>query len=187
MFCSKKIVAAIGFSVVSLASYSQDQLRAPPSVADQTKEIIRVVNLYAEAIACLPDENLSGRDIAAMSPLKDMDLREEAKFAVVWRGDIGCAGGSGTTGAHLAVVKVGAGDSFYVDAYESEPTVDAGLPRAIEKIVGATKDSLILDVLDYGDKDANCCPSLRTRITLKQLQNGKWQKVATKKMPPVKY
>lgn len=187
MFSLKQIVAAAGFFVVSISSYAQNDIRVPPSVAEQTKEIIRVVNLYAEAIACLPDEELSGKDIAAMSPLKDLDLREEAKFAVLWRGDVGCAGGSGTMGFHLAIVRVGAGDMFYVDAYESEPAVDAGLPRSIEKIVGATNDTLILDVLDYGENDSNCCPSLRTRVTIKQLSNGKWQRVSTKKLGKVQY
>ncbi|WP_370682278.1 hypothetical protein [Comamonas sp. GB3 AK4-5] len=184
----RKICSLLAFSICgfALSSHAQGDIEKPPSVAEQTKKIIEVVNLYARAIACDADDGLSGKNIAAMTPLTNMLERDEAKFAVLWNGDLGCQGGSGTSGARLAIVGVGAGDTFYVNPYESEPAVDAGLPRYVERIVGATKDTLVFDVRDYSDRDANCCPSLRQRITIRQLPNGKWQRVSTKKLPPAK-
>lgn len=183
----KFMMSFVGGALLCGPAFAQYELRKPPSVAAQTKAIIEVVNLYARAVACESDGELSGKNIAAMTPLTDMDKREDAKFAVIWYGDFGCQGGSGTTAARLAIVGVGSGDTFYVNPYESEPATNAGLPRSVEKIVGATKDTLIFDVRDYGKDDANCCPTLRNRVTIKQLANGKWQRVSTTSLPSAKY
>ena len=184
----KKIqISAYLFAALSISTsnlYAQDM--AAPPIKAQTKAILTAVKHYSAAIACsdvAPDAN----NIAAMTPYKSFDNREDAKFAVIWHGDIGCLGGSGTSSARIAVVKVGAGDSFYVSPSESSPQVEEGLPRTVEKVVGATADSITVDVRDYGDKDANCCPSLRKRLTLKQSAKGNWAVVSTKQLPPAQY
>lgn len=181
---SAYLFAALSISTSAAGVYAQDM--AAPPVKAQTKAILAVVKHYSAAIACsdvAPDAN----SIAAMIPYKSFDNREDAKFAVIWHGDIGCLGGSGTSSARIAVVKVGAGDSFYVNPSESSPQVDEGLPRYVEKVVGATADSITVDVRDYGDKDANCCPSLRKRLTLRQSAKGNWAVVSTKPLPPAQY
>lgn len=187
MAIKRVMVFLAGGALLCAYAHAQVEVRKPPSVAVQTSSIIEVVNFYARAVACGSENALSGKDIAAMTPLTDMDKREDAKFAVIWYGDFGCQGGSGTTAARLAIVGVGSGDTFYVNPYESEPAQDAGLPRSVEKIVGATKDTLIFDVRDYASNDANCCPSLRKRVTIKQLPSGKWQRISTTSLPPAKY
>lgn len=153
-----------------------------PSVAEQTKEIINVVSRYGSSIGCL-EAGPEAKDIAALTPFKSMMQRDDAKFAVLWVGDIGCAGGSGTISYNLAIVKVGAGNNFYVDPWQSEPAITTEIPRAIERIVGATNDTLILDTLDYGENDANCCPSIRERITIKSDKEGNWKLINKKRLP----
>ena len=156
-----------------------------PSVKVQTQQILTAVKKYSEAISCT-DATPRASNIAAMVPYKNSDQRLDAKFAVIWFGDIGCLGGSGTSGARIAMVKVGAGDNFYVSAGESSPQIEDDLPRYVERVVGSTQDSIIVDVRDYGANDPNCCPSLRKRLTLRLTPKEGWVTVDSKNLPSVR-
>ena len=116
-----------------------------------------------------------------------MDDRLNAKYAVLWTGDVGCAGGSGTNGSHVAIVTVGAGDSFTIDPLQSSPVIAFETPvRIIEKFVGNTRDSIILEGKEFGDKDPNCCPSITVRFTLRVDDKGNWKLVEKKILPSKK-
>lgn len=186
MFVKQRFLAVAACLAVSFANIAAAQHGDAPSVQVQTQKIITAVKKYSEAISCT-DAVPKAQNIAAMVPYTSFDNRLDAKFAVVWFGDIGCAGGSGTSGAAIAVVRVGAGDNFYVSPEASSPQIDDGLPRHVEKVVGATADSITVDVRDYGDKDPNCCPTLRKRVTLRQSQKGNWAVISTQQLPPAKY
>lgn len=152
-----------------------------PSVKDITAGVIRAATNYATGIACT-ESKIEARHIAALTPYKNFDDRMDAKYAVLWTGDIGCLGGSGTNGTHISIVTVGTGDSYIVDPLKSSPAINFESPvRYIEKIVGNTRDSLILEGMEYGPEDANCCPSINIRFTLKATQNGDW-KLAEKRI-----
>lgn len=177
----RTVSAAAFFGVLCGVSFAQ----AVPSVAEQTKEIINVVSKFGSSIGCL-DMKPTSKDIFAMVPFKTDDDRFDAKFAVTWDGDIGCNGGSGTMTRNVAIVRIGVAKSFYVDVMESDPV--QRLPvGVIERIVGASKDTLIVDSLKHAENDGNNFPSIRERFTLKQSDGGKWKVVEIKKMPPVKY
>lgn len=169
--------------VLGAAALAQDS--TVPSTQAQTKAIISAVKKFSESISCTgaPPES---QYIAAMIPYKTVEARLETKFAVVYHGDIGCAGGSGTSGAAIAIVRIGAGETFYVSPKESSPVVDDELPRMVERVVGATSDSITIDALTYGKDDPNCCPSIRKRLTLRQMSNGNWVTVSSKLLPPTK-
>lgn len=186
MISNRRFHALAASLLAFFSSTASAQEVAIPSVQTQTKAIVAAVKKYSQAISCT-DAAPDPKNIAAMVPYTRSDNRLDAKFAVVWFGDIGCAGGSGTSGAAIAVVRVGAGDNFYVSPAESSPQVDDGLPRHVEKVVGATADSITVDVRDYGDKDPNCCPTLRKRLTLRQSSKGNWSVISTKDLPPAQY
>jgi len=150
-------------------------------VQEITRQIIRSTTNYGNAISC-PGVTVEPKQIAALMPYKTMEDRMDAKYAVLWTGDIGCAGGSGTTSTNIAMVSVSVGDSFVVDPTQSSPIVQFESPvRYIERIVGNTRDSLILEGKEYGDKDSNCCPSIPVRFTMKPDEKGNW-KVTEKKI-----
>lgn len=177
----KKIFAALGCAAFMSGSYAQ----SGPPVQEITKQVIRSVTSYANAISC-PGVKVDAKQIAALVPYKTMDDRMDAKYAVLWPGDIGCAGGSGTEGTHLSIVTVSTGDSYVVDPLQSSPVIQFESPvRFVERIVGNTRDSLILEGKDYGPKDPNCCPSILVRFTVRVDEKGNW-KVTEKKVMPSK-
>ena len=174
----KKIVVALGCVAFMSGSFAQS---APP-VQEITKQIVRSVTGYANAISC-PGVKVEPKQIAALVPYKTMDDRMDAKYAVLWVGDIGCAGGSGTEGTNLSIVTISTGDSYVVDPLHSSPVIQFESPvRFVERIVGNTRDSLILEGMEYGPKDPNCCPSIKVRFTLRVDEKGNWKLVEKKTM-----
>ena len=173
--------------VVALSFASQISIAQPaPSVPEITKGVIKAVKSYATAISC-EDGQIEPKNIAALNPYKTLDDRLDARFAVLWTGDIGCAGGSGTVGTNISIVTVGAGDSYLVDPQASSPIVTFESPvRFVERIVGNTKDTLILEGKEQGPKDANCCPSIPVRFTLKLDSKGAWKMIDKKTLPAKK-
>lgn len=172
----KKLAISLGLSVVVSNSFGQ----TVPSVQEITKQIIRSVKSYASSISCGGVE-VSPKDIAALVPYRSVDDRDSAKYAVLWSGDIGCAGGSGTQGTYIAIVNVGVGDSFLVNPLESSPVVEFGSfeARGFPKIVGNTANSIVLDGFEYNPngKDAMCCPSVPVRATVRVDEKGNWKMV----------
>lgn len=149
-----------------------------PSVKVITKKIISATTKYANSVACEVSD-ITGKQIAALVPYKDFDGREEAEYAVLWNGDLGCAGGSGTNGTNIAIIKIRAGDSFVVDASRSSPNVTFDIPvRGVDRIVGNNRDSLILEATEYGENDPNCCPSISVRFVMMRDNRGNWKLVS---------
>jgi hypothetical protein len=55
--------------------------------------------------------------------------------------------------------------------------------RGISRIVGNTRDTLILEGKEYADSDPNCCPSITLRFTLRVDDKGNWKLVEKKRLP----
>lgn len=178
----KKIIATLGCSLLMANSFAQS---APP-VQEITKQIIKSVTNYANAISC-PGVIVEPKQIAALVPYKNIDDRMDAKYAVLWVGDIGCAGGSGTAGTNVSIVTISTGDSYVVNPLQSSPAIQFESPvRSIERLVGNTSDSLILEGKEFGPNDPNCCPSIKVRFTLRVDEKGNWKLVEKKTMPSKK-
>ncbi len=145
-----------------------------------TRNIIRPVSNYANAIAC-PGVTVDPAMGVALVPFKDRNNREDERYAVLWEGDIGCSGGSGSQGTALAIVTIGAGNTAVVDPLRSSPAIRFESPaRLIDRIVGNTRDTLVLEGKEHGPKDAECCPSVSVRFTLRVDQRGNWKLVEKK-------
>jgi hypothetical protein len=145
-------------------------------VPEITARIVRSVKMYVGAIAC--NGVVTPKHIAALSPYRTSEDLDTARYAVLWYGDIGCLGGSGSITNHIAIVTVGPNGDFVVDPRLSSPAVrfDGYPSRSFPKLVGNTTDSIVLDGLDY-DPDSHegrCCPSLPVRLTARVDANGNW-------------
>ena len=181
------LISKIKLAVVVLSFATQNSIaQNAPSVQEVTKGVIKSARNYASAISC-GDAQIDSKNIAGLIPYKTLEDRLDAKFAVLWAGDIGCAGGSGTEGTNISIVTIGAGDAYMVDPQLSSPIIGFESPvRFVERIVGNTKDTLILEGKEQGPKDANCCPSIPVRFTLKADPKGNWKMIEKKIMPAKK-
>jgi hypothetical protein len=179
---NRKVALAATLFCMASSCFAQS---APP-VQEITRQVIKAATNYKDAIACAEDK-IGAKDIAALVPYKTPDDQLDAKYAVLWGGDIGCAGGSGTYGTNVSIVTIGVGNSYIVDPHQSSPVIQFESPvRIVSRIVGNTRDSMILEGLEFGPKDANCCPSIPVRFTLKVDEKGNWKLVDKKVMPAKK-
>lgn len=143
---------------------------------ESVKKAAQAASKYANSIACEVSEILP-QDVAALVPYEN-DNRHEAKYAVVWQGDIECLGGTGTSSSNIAMVSVGAGDTFFVTPNSSSPAVNFEAPasRAPSKITDYGKDYLVLEGFEYhpSGKDPMCCPSLSATKVVRRDEKDNW-------------
>lgn len=141
----KKSLAACAVVLMSAVSTT--------SSASDLVEVEAVVKRYASTVACLFEES----DFKAVQvagdknePMSFMDY-----YAVVWSGDFGCAGGSGTHGVILTTVGSRAGGTLLVLPDNPNTFVPT---RTVSAVAGA-QGMVIIEGPAYLDNDPNCCPS----------------------------
>ena len=156
-----------------------------PSAQEITKEIILTVEAYANSIAC-SGIKINPENVAVLVPYRDTEDQFRVKYAVLWSGDIGCSGGSGSVSTNIAIVRVGMGTSFVVDPLHSSPVIEFNFfdPRGCPKIVENSVDTLEIDGFDYNPsgEDPAYRPSVPVRLTVRVDKKGNW-KVIGKKFP----
>lgn len=171
-------VAAVGLAValVSHVSMAEDNAKVAKAVAER----------YVGTLGC--DSKIGPRNIALVAdPKADPADNLDSYYVTVVDSDLQCAGGSGTSAGHIVVVgkaqlrvAVDTGlqaADLRVRPELSEPNVvTIGAPRAITSLY--MKDGQLQATgLEYGDKDSNCCPSLKTiykvQLIRKEMQIGK--------------
>lgn len=146
-----------------------------PSHEGVIASVVEAANKYANSITC-GIEPITAEDIITFKPyLGDFETRLDAMYGVLWYGDIGCAGGSGTTTPNISIIKIGPGDSAYIDPWESSPAVGFPVGPAFDSVVHNTENSLIVEAREHADGDPNNFPSQRVRYTLVQGEEGNWR------------
>jgi hypothetical protein len=135
---------------------------SPTSQKAVIQEVVRVANKFIDHGPCEPSR-ADPSTVATMSPYTpDVEAgRGAAEYVVVWSGDIGCRGGSGTnTMNYLLVEKRGVTSARIVGVGELDGA-------SIERIVAATPDTLTVDAYTWGPDDAHCCASVYERWTFR--------------------
>lgn len=162
-----------GLLCVAPAVWAQDE-----SAESVTRNVAQKAWEYGQAVSCMDmegSEQISPDLIAALRPYRGADDYDDAEYLAFWAGDVGCAGGSGTTGYNAAYVIRGPRGQYYVDPSRSSPLASFEFnTRFLERIVSATHDTLVVEYLDFDEDDSNCCPSLQYRATLKRDKQGNW-------------
>lgn len=157
--------------------------------AQITERIQEKVSHFAQAVTCVdaakPDPVLRPDFIGALQPYQ-LDTMDGAEFVGFWVGDMGCAGG--TVKFNLVNVKTDEKGVFYVDARASEPAIklDGINTRFVQRVVGASLDTLTIEGLDFEAGDANDFPTKTYRYTLKRESAGDWKVTAKKDLNPTK-
>ena len=171
------VLARLIFSTIFIVFVKPALAQSTPSTQEITMGVITAATNYVDAIACSEDK-IEAKNVASLIPYKRATNPPNGKFAVLWSGDIGCVGGTGTSGAHISIVTVGSADTYMVDPHLSSPIVSFESPiRFVERIVGNTKDTLTLEGKEYGPNDANCCPSMSVRFILRADNKGNWRMI----------
>ena len=175
---------ALAFSTLTLASFNvsaQEELDA----AQITERVQAKVARYAEAVTCKnaaqPDPVLRPYHIGALQPYQ-LDTTDPAEFVGFWLGDMGCKAETGSVTFNLINVKTDPQGAFFVDASASEPAINVeGInSRFVDRVVGASLDTLTIDGLDFEEGDNINSPSKSYRYTLKRQPSGSW-KVTSKR------
>lgn len=169
-FTLKLASIALGTCCIASASAAQPEL----DPATIPARVLEVAQQYQNAIACANIDKAM-QPVIALTPYTDSDHRNEARYAVLWSGDIGCAGGSGSSTANITIVGMGGGDGFFVDASRSSPHITYDSPvTLVREVLNYTQDTLTLRGKEYRDSDPHCCPSVNTRFTLREDEQGNW-------------
>jgi hypothetical protein len=179
----QKLILIASLSI-STSIYGQpSDIDTVPTVSKITKEVLRVANNYASAVSCI-DSPAEANDILALHPYKKREDALDAKFLVFWHGDIGCDGGSGTHTDNVALVRMGSFDSYYVDPTRSSPRIDLEFnTRFLERLVGNTENTIVVDAMEFAKGDSNNFPSLLFRYTLRVDAKGNWKLLDKKLLP----
>ena len=143
-------------------------LAAPPDIKSR---IAQVAERHVATVAC-PGVKISAADVLALVPEPGFDAMP--KYAVLWNGDLGCYGGSGTERTNLTIGTVNTG-RVVVQPGLSSPVVAFESPaRFVSRVVGSGPDTLVLEGNEYGPNDPNSSPSVPVRFTLRLDAKGNW-------------
>lgn len=177
----RAFVTTIIFSVACLPAFAEENI-------DKTcvkNQALKVAKEYANSIAC--NTSIEKKNLIALRSWNtdDAEDRGYAKYALVWHGDIGCNGGSGTTTWNISIIKIGVGDYFFVDAAKSSPMGRVQLPVKPDiKIVKFSESNITVQtkVEDKAVEGRGCCEWTRVELQLKIDKNGNWNLANKKKL-----
>ncbi len=156
---------------------------------DEAKyEVLDKAEQYAQSVACTTTfDEYSEEDLTSVNNVYPLDYSKifsdgkvTGDFLVLWGGDIGCAGGSGTYGYSLTEFQrisdsrpfTMSNSDLLMDLYE----VSEINTRFIQD-VSYNDRTKILEIIsyDFAFKDSNCCPSLKYRYNFKKSDYGDWK------------
>lgn len=161
---------------------SQNELSAAKyEVLDKAKQ-------YAQSVACSTtfddDSEEKLNSVNSVYPLEYSKMFDDGKvtgsFLVLWGGDVGCMGGSGTFGYSLTEFqRISDSRPFTVsnpDLLEDLYEISEVNTRFIQDISYNDK-AKILEIISYAfaAKDGNCCPSLKYRYNFKNSDYSNWK------------
>jgi hypothetical protein len=150
---------------------------APKSEADIKAGIANAVERYANAISC-GGITVNPTDVLALTPYHE-DAATLSKYAVLWSGDLGCFGGSGTEKTRLAIATVNTGH-YVVQPELSSPVAAFDMPvRFVKRVVSHSAGTLVLEGMTHGPNDPRSNPSIPVRFTLREDASGAWKLAGT--------
>jgi len=152
------------------------------------QQALQVATQYANSIAC--GTLIEEKNLIALRPWKNQDDDEErfnAEYALVWHGDVGCAGGSGSANPQIAIVRITTADFFSVDPLVSSPVIKFDVPvHYLDEIIKYSDKELLFKTKIWGNDDPHCCPSIPANMLFRRDAKGNWKHVKTIKIKDIK-
>lgn len=172
LFTIGDLMKALLATVCCLAAIAAQA--APPSIDELKARVADVVERHVGTVAC-PGVKVAAGDVLALVPQPHPETL--AKFAVLWHGDLGCWGGSGSERTHLTIATVNTGQ-VVVQPELSSPAIAFDSPvRFVERVVSSGPDTLVLEGKAYGPQDPRSNPTIPLRFTLRLDDKGNWKLV----------
>jgi len=142
---------------------------------NDTVKVVSIMKKYAETVSCGYD--IQPKNVVNMTHSQDID---NPIYYVLWQGDIGCSGGSGTTSMEItSVEKNRLMDSGYIVSVY--PVLDENVyyelnPRFIESLKKISDDQIqVITWLPVNDGELNY-PSKKVKFILKRTErNAPWR------------
>jgi hypothetical protein len=146
----------------------------PAPTAAARAGVASAVERYANAIACA-GVRVSPNDVLMLSP--GYQGAFQARYAVLWVGDMSCAGGAGTEQTQLAIATFSNG-RYVVQPELSSPVVAFDSPvRMVTRVVSHTTRAMVLEGKEFGPEDPDNTPSVPVRFILRADGKGNWKLV----------
>ena len=148
------------------------------SERDDKLQVLQLVKTYSETVAC--DTTFEGGKPLSAQLGKVFTIERDpdsgmASYYVLWGGDKGCNGGSGTSS--FFVSEVGRYSSSRPLLVLSDEAFGKGFdainPRFIQSIEQHSPSSFTVVSLEHAEQDGNNFPSKKYQYELRQ-QTGKW-------------
>ena len=148
------------------------------SERDEKLQVLQLVKTYSATVAC--DTTFEGGKPLSAQLGKVFTIERDpeggmASYYVLWGGDKGCNGGSGTSS--FFVSEVGRYSSSRPLLVLSDEAFGKGFdainPRFIQSIQQHSPSSFTVISLEHADKDGNNFPSKKYQYELRQ-QKGSW-------------
>jgi hypothetical protein len=171
---SKRIIASVALAFCFAQWSSAEDVKITEVWI--RKQVFQKALQYAESISC--DVGADRENVVALVPWKNFEdffERENARYAVIWYGDIGCSGGTGSVNPCITVVRISIGNSFIVDLDRSSPKIEFEAYIRDIKVIRATASELTLSGLAWGPEDPHCCPSIPLQVHLREDGQGNWR------------
>jgi hypothetical protein len=167
----KPAVVLVAALAVSLGASA-----APRSEIDIKRGVADVVERYANAVSC-GGVSIKPEDVLTLSAYQDDGGLALSKYAVLWHGDLGCMGGSGSEMTRLSIATINTG-RYVVQPELSSPVAAFDSPvRFVSRVVSSDADALVLEGMEYAPNDPRSAPSIPVRFTLRMDAKGSWRLV----------
>ena len=134
--------------------------------------VASAVERYANAVACA-GVKVRPADVLLLS--NGYQGTFQARYAVLWVGDMSCFGGTGTEQTQLAIATFNNGQ-YVVQPELSSPVVAFESPvQLVTHIVSHSTRALVLEGQECGPDDPDGAPSVPVRFILRLDGKGNWK------------
>lgn len=161
------MVQYVAAALLGLVSACAMGAQPAPTGAEQAG-VASAVARYVNAISC-GGVRVTAADVLQLSGANPDAA--QARYAVLWTGDMACAG---TDKTHVAIATFSSGE-FVVRPEWSSPVVAFESPvRLVTRVISYNARVLVLEGKEYGPGDPNSQPSVPVRFMLRVDGKGNW-------------
>ena len=163
---------------IALTSAAVLSTTTPAAAMDPERRALLAIPVtkFAEAVGCAaPVENPQDILMAELGLNESEDIATYIAFPIT---DVGCEGGTGTTAFFPVVVRVKEYRSWapYVDLWATSEIKFVGMnSRNLKSVEALAMNRIRIVALEYGEGDANCCPSMLVDRVYRWERGGIWR------------